>query len=188
MSSDCRKFIDKTVSQCHRQIIANSFDVPCVPTERCLCCYPCIKSDADDGCLNCKEFLQTFLPPKSNLKLSKSVAAELKVALKELFMAVSLKDVQVEDGLSVSVDSFIADFSKMIDEVKAESDITKMWHVKPEVAGWVFSTLNEVVYGDDELLETTTSSDESEDFLDDEDSDEEDADEESGLLPPIYDE
>ena len=95
-------------------------------------------------------------------------------------MAVSLKDVQVEDGLSVSVDSFIADFSKMIDEVKAESDITKMWHVKPEVAGWVFSTLN--------VLETTTSSDESEDFLDDEDSDEEDADEESGLLPPIYDE
>ena len=170
VSSECRKFIDKTVSYCHKQIIANCFDVQCTPVEKCHCCYPCIKSHADDDCLNCMEFLKTFLPAKTNLKLSKSVAAELKLALKELFHAVTMREVKVEDGLTVSVDSFIADFVKMIDEVKADSDIARMWHVKPDVASWVFSTLNEVLYGGEELSDKASSSDESEDFLDAESS------------------
>ena len=181
-SSECRKLIDKNLKKCHKQIIATCFDVQEPPCEtKCQCCYPCIRSDADDGCLNCIEFLNTFLPRKTNLKLSKSVTAELKQALHELFKSVSAKEVKVEDDLVVSCDSFLSDFLKMIDEVKTDTDIVKMWHIKPELASSIFATMNEVLYADGELSSEESSGDESEDVLDESSESSEDEVEDVGF-------
>ena len=172
--SDCRRFIDNVSSCCHRQIIAGCFDVPLPDSQKCNCCYVCIKTHADGGCLNCVEFLKIFFPSKKNIKLAKSVASELELALQELFKTIGMKEVQVEDNLSVSVDSFITDMIKMIDEISQAEDIEKLWHLKPDLSSWIFSTINEVVHDADEFLEEADISDVSEDSTDD--SEEEGAD------------
>ena len=94
------------------------------------------------------------------------MTAELREALQELFKAVSATEVQVEDDLTVSCESFLDDFLKMIDEVNTEADIVKMWHVKPDMASSIFATMNEVVYGDDDFSSAESSIDELEDILD----------------------
>ena len=57
--------------------------------------------------MKCMEFLSVFFPPIKNIKLAKSVARELELALQELFKTIGMNEVQIEDNLSVSVDSFI---------------------------------------------------------------------------------
>ena len=44
---------------------------------------------------SCEQFLSTFFPLKSSLKLSKSVSAELKEAIMELFNVMNVKEVKV---------------------------------------------------------------------------------------------
>ena len=109
--------------------------------------------------MKCMEFLSVFFPPIKNIKLAKSVARELELALQELFKTIGMNEVQIEDNLSVSVDSFIADMIKMIDEVRKPVDIEKLWHLKPDLSSWIFSTIDEVVHDLNEFSEEEDCSD-----------------------------
>ena len=176
VTSDCRMLITKTASQCHKQVVGKFFDEDYPSSvDRCVCCYVCIKSHAEEGCSSCKEFLETFFPPANSFKLSKSVSSELRFALLELFEAMSVKQVKVENDLALSITSFVADFIKVIDEVKNASDIVHIWHVSSDVASKVFSTLNDVLYGEELYDSAGSSTDEYED-VSDEDSESTDDD------------
>ena len=177
--SECRKLLDKhSVVQCHREFIASSFDVKNTITDECKCCYACINLHAEGGCSNCIEFLESYMPSKeAKIKLSKSVAKDLKESLLELFQALSLKEVKIEDHLSVSHESFICDFIRMIDEIKNPSDICQMWRVNAELAGWIFSTVQEVLYSDVYILEEESFEDTEVDEYQDDVSDESSEDE-----------
>ena len=48
------------------------------------------------------------------------------MACEELFEAMDLKEVKVEDDLSMSTSSFLTDFIHMIDEIKRPSDIVQL--------------------------------------------------------------
>ena len=155
---------------------------------KCYCCYPCVKKDAEDGCSDCRELLDTFLPQKSSLKLSKKVSSELKSALGELFAAMDVKDVAVENNLLMSVSSFVPDITKLVDEIKAASDISSIWHTSSEVASKVFETMEEVLYGEDLAIESEDSSDSSEEG-DEFDVDSESSDADDDTLPfGVFDE
>ena len=54
------------------------------------------------------------------------MSSELKMACEELFEAMDLKEVKVEDDLSMSTSSFLTDFIHMIDEIKRPSDIVQL--------------------------------------------------------------
>ena len=138
---------------------------------KCSCCYNCIHLHADEGCFSCKELLDTFLPSASSLKLSKSVSSEIKSALGELFAAMSVKQIQVENELVLSTSSFTEDVVKNIDEINSAEDIVKIWHVSSDVAMKVFSILTEVIYGDDTSDSGSSSDDSADDDLDEEYSD-----------------
>ena len=107
------------------------------------------------------------MPLKGNLKLSKSVSAELKGALGELFEVMGVKKLQVESDLAMSTASFLKDFAKNVDEIKMPDDISRIWHLGSEVAGSIFSTLEEVLCGEDMINKSDGSSDSDEDGLDD---------------------
>ena len=109
--------------------------------------------------MKCMEFLNVFFPPTKNIKLAKSVASELELALHELFKTIGVNEVQIEENLIVSIDSFIADMIKMIDEVRKPVDIEKLWHLKPDLSSWIFSTIEEVVHDLNEFSEEEDCSD-----------------------------
>ena len=131
----------------------------------CQCCYNCIKAHSDGGCQDCLRFLEKFFPATSKLKVSKSVARELKSALAELFEEMDLSIVQVEGRLELDCCSFIRDICRMLDEIKSGGDIVSFWHVSTDLAMKVFS---EVIFGEDE--ECSSSEDEMEDMSDQTDS------------------
>ena len=181
-TSDCRSLITKDGSVCHKKIIGKFYDEEISPSDPpCLCCYVCIKSHAE-ACSSCSQFLATFFPDRSNRKLSKSVSSELRAALKELFSAMGMKEVKVESNLTLGISSFICDFIKIIDEIKSVSDIIHNWHVGSDVALKVYSTLNDVLYGDDcssdssECSGSESEEDENEDVLDEDTSSSDDDD------------
>ena len=177
VTSDCRALISRVGSQCHKIILRQFFNENDQhQNDQCVCCYVCIKSHAEGGCFSCKEFIDTYFPPKNSVKLSKSVYSELRCALLELFAAMAVKELKVESDLVLNLMNFINDFIKVIDEVKTASDIGRIWHVSPDVADRVFSVLHDVLYGDEDLCDSAGSStDESEDIFD-EDSDSTDDD------------
>ena len=109
--------------------------------------------------MKCMEFLNVFFPPIKNIKLAKSVASELELALQELFKTIGINEVQIEENLSVSIDSFITDMIKMIDEVRKPVDIETLWHLKPDLSSWIFSTIEEVVHDLNEFSEEEDCSD-----------------------------
>ena len=169
-SSDTRSLITKPRSECQREVILNFFDEKDSSDAhiKCFCCYNCIHLHADKGCYLCKELLDTFLP--ASLKQSKSLSSEIKSALEELFAAMSVKLIQVENNLVLSISSFSKDVVKNVDEINSAKDISRMWHVSSDVALKVFSILTEVIYGD-EISDSGSSSDESDDDFDEEYSD-----------------
>ena len=181
-SSDCRALIEKDGSMCHRKVIGKFYDEEVSPNEIvCTCCYICIKAHAQESCSECKQFLDTFFPVRSSCKLSRSVSNELKCALKELFAALSLKEVKVEANLCLTVSNFISDFIKVMDEIQSFADIVRIWHVSPDVAGKVMSIVREVLHGDEEYSDSDLSGSLDEEYLEDlldEETDEDSSDEE----------
>jgi hypothetical protein len=136
---------------CHRLQIGKFFDVESTFVgSSCHCCFVCIKLHSEEGCKSCQEFLSVFFPPKVTLKLSKSVSEELKEALVDLFQAMDITQVRVENDLAVTIGSFCSDFTRMVDEVKSASDIERIWHVHTKIARGVFAILEEVLFGDGE--------------------------------------
>ena len=163
VTSDCRALISKPIPSCQSETILKLFDENYKSeAPKCTCCYYCMKQHSDNGCEKCGEFLETFFTQKSKLKISKSVAADLKEALEELFTALRMDTLLVENELNVLTTSFIKDFIKMIDEIRSEQDIVSMWHIDPIVAQKVFLLLNDVIYGNiDVSLDSDVESDES---------------------------
>ena len=100
----------------------------------------------------------------------------------------SVKELKVESDLVLSTTNFINDFIKVIDEVKTASDIVRIWHVSTDVAGRVFSTLHDVLYGDEDLFDSSGSStDESEDIFDEDSESTDDDDTERFMSLNIVD-
>lgn len=64
----------------------------------------------------------------------------------ELFTALNMETLLVENELKVSSKNFIKDFIKMSDEIKTEQDIVDMWHINPAVAHPIFLLFTEVVF------------------------------------------
>ena len=85
----------------------------------------------------------------------------------ELFGAMGMDSVMIENELKVTVTSFAKDFLKMTDELKSKDDIVGLWHIDPIVAGKLFDLFNEVVFGVlDENHEASGESDSDSDILD----------------------
>ena len=109
--------------------------------------------------------------------------------LKELFAAMSMKELKVENNLHLGISNFVDDFIKVIDEVKTDADIIHNWHISPAIASKVFSTLNNVLHGD-EFSDSDTSessSGEDEDSFDEEDEDSSNTEEEDGDVESYID-
>ena len=157
---------------CHRVQIGKFFDVESTfAGSSCHCCFVCIKLHSEEGCKSCQEFLSFFFPPKASLKLSKSVSEELREALADLFQALNITQVRVEDDLTVSIESFCSDFLRMVDEVKSFHDIERIWHVHSKIARAVFAILEEVLLGDSDpsdLVHNESSEDSGEEDIFDE--------------------
>ena len=117
VTSDCRDLITKPLPACQSETILKLFDenfksdIP-----ECYCCYSCIKQHCLDGCKKCSELLVTFLPESSKKKVNKAVAADLKEALFDLFVALRMDLIFVENELTVKPSNFIKDFLKMLDK------------------------------------------------------------------------
>ena len=106
-----------------------------------------MKQHSVQGCDKCSAFLAKFLPHNPKFRVSKSVGTELKESIKELFAAMKMDSVLIENELKVTVTSFAKDFLKMTDEVKTENDIVRLWHIDTFVAKKLFDLFNEVVFG-----------------------------------------
>ena len=143
--SDCRTLIATPLPQCQTDIMLKLFDDRCESIlVKCHCCFCCIRKHSEDGCRSCIEFLNNFFPPISKLKLRNSVSSELKAALRELFTAMEVSSIKVEEKLDLNVASFIVDFVRVLDEIREPNDIVKLWHVSYETAKKIFSIFNAV--------------------------------------------
>ena len=105
----------------------------------------------------------------------------------------SVKELKVENNLHLGISNFVDDFIKVIDEVKTDADIIHNWHISPAIASKVFSTLKNVLHGD-ELSDSdaSESSVEDEDSFDEEEDNsstggEEDGDDESCIDIEVFD-
>ena len=94
------------------------------------------------------------------MKLSKSIVSEIKTGLLELFSILEVQRIQVEDSLSVGIESFIKDLVKMIDEVNTPEDIARMWHIDGNLAQWIYSTMSEILFSKEDNSEGSLTSDE----------------------------
>ena len=112
--------------------------------------------------------METFFSDNLKPKVSKSVAATLKEALEDLFVAMKCDTIVIEKELEVTTTSFIKDFLKMIDEITSEQDIIDMWHIDQSVAHGIFLVYTEVVFGG---LDVSLASDDDEDEANNVDSD-----------------
>ena len=129
---------------------------------KCVCCFSCIRSHSDEGCDQCILFLKTFFPTTHSFKLSKPVARELKSALKDLFMAMEISEIRVENELEIDCCSFIGDLLKVLDEINQPADIVRFWHISEELAIKIFSIVYAVLHDED------SASSDSENCTDDE--------------------
>ena len=146
-SSDVRALISTPLPSCQRETILRLFDESYRSEDpTCSCCYSCMKQHSDHGCEKCYDFLETFFSQKSKVKVTKSVAATLKEAMEELFTALNMENLLVENELKVFSKDFIKDFIKMSDEIRTEQDIVDMWHIDPAVAHPVFLLFTEVLF------------------------------------------
>ena len=85
-----------------------------------------------------------------------------------------IKEVKVEDDLSMSTSSFLTDFIHMVDEIKGPSDIVQLWHVDGTIADQMYEVMQEVISCEDEYQARSDddASNEVEDEYDEEDLDE----------------
>jgi hypothetical protein len=86
------------------------------------------------------------------VKLNKSVKSELRSGLWDLFDALEICTLMVENTLELAVSSFVEDFIKTVDEITEPGDIVKHWHISFDMAQNIFSILNDVMnsqLGDD---------------------------------------
>ena len=174
-TSDCRDLIsDQT--KCHTTTILSHFEKGTrieVPTVACHCCYNCIRAHSDDGFQVCGNLLSKFFPCGRRSKISKSVAAELADALKQLFETMDMVDVKVESSLVIPCESFTKDVLKMVDELQSHKDIIHFWHVDADLAMKVFAVINEVlnsmVYGYEESTDAGEEQVEDDEDIDDSD-------------------
>ena len=102
----------------------------------------------------------------------------------------SVKELQVESHLHLSISSFVNDLTRVVDEILSERDIIKKWHINDKIASKVFSTLSEVLFGE-EFSDSSGSSeeepeDDDEDEFDNEASDSSECDSDSSILVDIY--
>ena len=144
---------------------------------KCSCCFACIQSHSEGGCLTCSNFFKKFFPENRIKKVSKSLAIELKEAMSELFCALDLKKVMIEKSMEVTSISFTKDFIKNIDEVKTEEDIVRIWHIEPLLAKKIYLLLIDVINGaaevnfssdeESEASEASEATDEDSDVFDD---------------------
>jgi hypothetical protein len=112
---------------------------------KCVCCYSCMTLHRSEGCNSCAKFLSTFFPPNIILKRSMSVKNELKGGLRELFEAMEVTALPVENSLEVGISSFIGDLIRVIDEIQEPLDVVKRWHVPYDMAEKIVAVLNEVL-------------------------------------------
>ena len=85
--------------------------------------------------------------------MKKSVAKELDTALIEMFSAMKISSLKVENNLSLDISNFIKDLKKTLDEIHSAKDIAQCWHISKRVAEHVFAVIKEVVFGDPDDLE-----------------------------------
>ena len=97
-----------------------------------------------DGCLDCQSFLETYMPATGGKK-SKSVRKLLFEALEELFTAMGIDRLMIDDQYPVSTASFISDFVKLIDEVNSSTDLVKIWHIDHNIASQIYTLFTEVI-------------------------------------------
>ena len=135
---------------------------------KCVCCYSCMNQHRLNGCDRCSTFLAKFFPLNQKVKVTKSVGAELKESIVELFGAMGMDSVLIENELKVTISSFAKDFLKMADELKTKEDIVELWHIDPIVAEKLFNLFNEVVFGvlDDAYNDNREESDSESDVID----------------------
>ena len=145
---------------------------------KCFCCFSCIRDHRDEGCARCAGFINTYFAQNIKQKVSKAAATDLTEALEELFDALQINTILVEDELEVSTASFIKDFMKNLDEIKAAADIVDVWHIDSGVADKVFMTFEEVIFGgqvsiieNDTVCEETDSDSDDLDLSSDSDND-----------------
>ena len=110
------------------------------------------------------------------MKISKSVASELKEALGELFEAMELKSIMVEGKLEIDCLSFTLDLLRVLDEIRESDDIVKLWHIDKELSVRVFSVLYDVLFGGDEedVQEAGDNSEDEEDLAETDDTEDDD--------------
>ena len=69
--------------------------------------------------MQCTSFLDTYIPQKSTFKVNKSVALDLTEGLKELFRAMRMDYVLVENQFKVKINNFIKDFIREAVKIKS---------------------------------------------------------------------
>ena len=181
-SCDTRELLSRP-PKCQTRIFLDLFDSKFkddLDLPSCKCCYNCISSHSSK-CQDCQLFLERFFPRVSVVKVGRSVAAEIKEALSELFQAMELVNVKIENNLQISCQSLINDVLRMVDEIKKPEDIVKIWHIDIQLAVKVFSVLFDVLFGSDEDSfddQTTLEQEDSDSDTDDE------CDEDSDVLDP----
>ena len=106
-----------------------------------------------------------FIAPKSQ-KLTKSVATEVREALKELFSTLGNNTLMVEGDLEIKTDSFINDFLKMSDEIKSAVDVVNLWHIDQSIAQKLFMLFDEIVFGNFDTLTDDSDPESDSDALD----------------------
>ena len=171
VKSEVRALITRPPPRCQSETILRLFDESFVSeAPACSCCYQCMRRHSLDGCKDCASFFEKFFPINPNPKVSKSVIADLKDAIEELFAALRINTILVENELKVTTKSFIIDFVKMVDEVKSDKDIVDIWHIDAKIAHQLFQVLTEVVLDDTDIVvvsdDNVEASDSDSDVLD----------------------
>ena len=149
-TSDCRDLITKPLPICQTKTLIQMFDKDVnVQLEECSCCFGCIHRHSNEGCLVCLNFIHRYFPSAASNKHKKSVYDEMKCALTDLFSALELSNIRVENDLSLDCKSFIKDLLRVVDEVQCSQDIVRLWHIDKSVAVKIFSVLQSVLEDDD---------------------------------------
>ena len=162
-SSDVRELITRPPPVCQSETIFKLFDENFKSeSPECTCCFSCIVGHIDQGCVRCKDFMDTFFNQSTRPKVSRSVSARLREAMEEIFTAMEIETLLVEQEFELSTGSLIRDFIKNCDEIRAVQDIVDMWHIEYSVAESLYLLFNEVVFGklnfdSDENLESDES-------------------------------
>ena len=109
VTSDCRALITKPLPPCQSEVIMKLFDenFKSDNIRKCFCCYSCIVSHSQEGCLDCQVFLAEFFPGTGNHRVNGSVSRDLRNALQDLFSVLKLGSILIENKFEVTSHSFI---------------------------------------------------------------------------------